>query len=90
MKDRNYKTLAENEGSSSKFPINKQIETVNLDRDLTDQMKESLIIDDYLAEFDIKDILEPGNSEFNYTPTLENRLSYNVLNGFKPNVSLKT
>lgn len=44
---------------------------------------DTISIDDYLDEFDVKDITCKGSVDFDYSPILESNLPYNVINGFK-------
>ena len=39
----------------------------------------------YLNEFDIKDVIDisQGNTSFKYDPSLEHKLTHNILNGFR-------
>lgn len=79
--DRNYQTLNESGGSFLTFPVRKS-------KDITTplgQEDESLSVAKYLGEFDIKDMIDisQGNTQFKYDPTLENKLTHNILNGFR-------
>lgn len=46
---------------------------------------ETLSVSKYLREFDIKDTIDfsKTNTSFKYEPALENKLQYNILNGFR-------
>jgi Phosphatidylserine decarboxylase len=56
----------------------------------TKQEEETFSIAKYLSEFDIKDVLDISDgttTKFKYDPQLENKLAFNMLNGFRRDTS---
>ena len=60
------------------FPVRKN------KNDGTESQEEPLSVSKYLREFDIKDTIDfsEKNTAFKYDPSLENKLHFNLLNGF--------
>merc|ERR1712032_572939 len=77
VSDKNYAALSESDGAFWRYPVRRKSEGID--------EEEAFEIDRYLAEFDIKDIVESteAKSAFAYGAPQENRLPFNVLNGFK-------
>jgi hypothetical protein len=73
LSDRNYASLANNSDSALFWSYPQRCKVKD---------EESYSIDDYLAEFDFKDILS-NTDKFIFSPSLENKLVYNTMNGFK-------
>ena len=73
LSDRNYASLANNSDSALFWSYPQRYKVKD---------EESYSIDDYLAEFDFKDILSETD-KFIFSPSLENKLVYNTINGFK-------
>ena len=74
--DKNYAALSEADGAFWKYPVLRK--SKGRDKD------EKFDIDRYLAEFDVKDVLEVADTKhFQYDPQIENRLPFNIMNGFK-------
>ena len=86
--DKNYATLTELEGAFWKYPIRKKtlgktmVDTVNKD--------EVVDVDQYLAEFDIKDMVGGASksveADFVYSAAQESSLPFNVINSFKSGI----
>lgn len=79
--------MTETDGAFWKHPIRKS----TLGKTFVDKANpdEVISVDEYLAEFDIKDAvnLEPGQkNDFIYTATQESSLAFNVINGFKSSI----
>lgn len=77
LSDRNYATLAKNSDCALFWSYPQRYNRNNNLRE-----EESYSVDDYLAEFDFKDILSE-TEKFIFSPSLENKLVYNTINGFK-------
>jgi len=73
LSDLNYASLANNSDSALFWSYPQRYKVND---------EESYSIDDYLAEFDFKDILS-DTDKFIFSPSLENKLVYNTMNGFK-------
>ena len=85
MSDKNYQTLNESSGAFLTFPIRKKKELKGISRFDPITEKEEFGVSKYLNEFDVKDIIDisQGKTLFDYDPSLENKLSYNIINGFR-------
>ena len=86
--DKNYATLTELEGAFWKYPVRKK----NLGKSMVDAVNpdELLSVDEHLAEFDIKDMVDAtgrsDKADFVYSGTEESQLQFNVMNSFKTEV----
>ena len=83
--DKNYATLTETEGAFWKYPVRKK----TLGKSMVDvaNKDEMFDVDQYLTEFDIKDMVggasQTDEADFVYSAALENSLPFNVINSFK-------
>ena len=84
--DQNYSTLTELDGAFWKHPVRKR----TLGKTFVDQVNpdEVLSVDQYLYEFDIKDMVGSKNAkskmaDFVYSAASESTLAFNVINSFK-------
>jgi phosphatidylserine decarboxylase len=81
--DRSYTTLSLAQ-SMLEFPVRNRLDSESTNSIVTDT-DEKFSITKYLNEFDIKDIVDVKNkqTEFNYSTDIENKVAYNLLNGFR-------
>lgn len=84
--DRNYQTLGEGDGAFLHYPVLKRkLFGKTSDKEEYVEGVDKLSATKYLSEFDIKDMVDlgKGSPDFLYSPSTENKLEYNILNGFR-------